>query len=554
MTEARRPCETFGPDATALARGVLDPAEEAAVRAHLATCPDCAALAEDAARLFAAAAARPSPAPDAARRARLLAALDAEQAREAARGPVLRLLDAAGRRYEESRAVRFFTISVAVHAAAALLLAAWLRVEGGAGPRREGTVDVATVDPLPPVYPEERPDAPEPKALRVPAFAEDFAWPIPGAALSEPRLVPPAGDLLDLDAAAAPRLYPGGFAEFARGRFLGPRREERMARAFGPEGGPAAALSAERGLRWLSGMQEADGTWPAPDRFRGGVTANVLMAYQADGRTAMRPGPWQDAARNAVTVLVRSQDPGTGLLGGFARGAADDRPLCNHGPALEALAEAYGLDYGRLPEAVREELRRVIDRGVAAAVRAQLADGSFGYAPGARAGDSSVTLLQVRGLEAARRAGFEVDAEALRRAGAWIAARVGPDGRLGYREAGDRARDATLTAEALPLAAALGLPADVRDRMRAVVLEEARSDRLGDRVLFRTAALEAMAAAPGEEPRAAASSLARATLGTQRPGGVFLSGGDPYARAAGDSLSTALSVRALTAPYRPSSW
>ncbi len=560
-------CDALGPDITALARGELPPAEEAPVRVHLASCPACAALVEDIGRIRAAAAARPSPAPGAASRARLLAALDAaleaSLAEEAARGPVSRLLDAGARRYAESRGFRFLTWSVAVHAAAALFLAARLSVAPGEGVREDRpSIEVSQAIDLPPVYEGDplRPPVPVP-----PGGAEGrIELPFEGSAdwAVVPRfggadLGPPLPDPEDLRASL--RLYPGEeFRAFATGRFRPELRARRLEQVYGAVEASRVRQAVERGVRWLAAVQGPDGTWPSGspgdpaarrDQFRGGVTGVSLLALLGDGWTMRRPGAYAPAVREAVTALARSQDA-SGLLGGFARGAANDRPLCNHGPALAALAEAYGVDYGYLDTKIRDELKAVLGRAVKAALDAQLADGSFGYAPGARSGDSSVTLLLLGALEAARRAGIEVDPRAVERAGEYLLARLGSDGRLGYREAGDRSGDATLTAEALSLGPALRLPAEVRARMLQSVLDEARTGPAAGRVLFRSSLLEVLAAGGGGMAREIAPDVARAALEAQTASGAFPAAQDRYARAAGDALSTARTLRALTAPYR----
>jgi len=322
-----------------------------------------------------------------------------------------------------------------------------------------------------------------------------------------------------------------------------PRKRSRC--AFGSPGRPEAQVPSGS---WASGRP---GDPKAQrDRFRGGVTGLCTLAYLGDGRTALRPGAYAKNVRDAVTALVRSQDPASGLLGGFGSARANDRPMCNHGPALAALAEAYGLDYGLLPKETRAQLAGVVEKALEATIRSQLADGSFGYGPGARQGDSSVTLLQVEALEAARRAGFAVDGDAVRRAGAWLAARVGPDGRLGYRAAGDRSRDATLTAEALPLATGIGVDEGVRARMLAAVLEEAKGGSLDGRILFRASLLEAVSSSGDPGARSLAPAAARSSGDSQAASGAVPAEGDRYAAAAGDALSTARTVRALTAAYR----
>jgi hypothetical protein len=585
-------CKGMGPEVTALVRGELSPAEEVPVRAHLASCPACAALEGDLRRILAAAAARPSPVPDDASRERLAAALDVAwdeaDAADRARGPVVRLLENAGRRYADSRKFRFLVYSLGAHAAAAVVLAVWLSVSaysplrGPAGSplnEREGSIDIASSQPLPPVDQYDPLEAPEPPPparsgpdrsgpdrsgmegrwpLEVPA---EVTWLNSGttSGARDPEPYPET----HADLSATFRMYPGEeMRAFAAPRFRRDLRERRMALAYGPVEGPRAALTVERGARYLAAAQDPDGTWASGrpgdpraqlDRFRGGVTGMSVLALLGDGRTAMRPGPFASNVKAGVTALVRSQDRSSGLLGGFARGAADDRPLCNHGPALSALAEEFGVDYGLLPAETREELARVVGRALKATLSSQLPDGSFGYAPGARQGDSSVTLLQVEAMEAARRAGFEVDAGALQRAGRWLAARLGTDGKLGYREAGDRARDATLTAEALLFAKDLGIGEDARERMLRAVLAEARAaGALEGRVLFRTALLEVLARSGDPEARAFAPDAVRASINAQGAPGSIPAGQDRYAAAAGDNLATARSVRALTAPYRAS--
>ncbi len=574
MTAPSTSCRDLEPEVVALARGELPPAEAAPLRAHLEGCSSCASLHADTLRVRAAAAARPAPVPGEASRARLRAVLDAaweeslaeeeaEADRRRSRGPVLRLLDHAGRRYAESRAVRFLTFSVAIHAAAAVALTVHLVGGGGGSGDRRPLIEVSGTFELPPPYPEDpftAPPVPEggiAEGTPLP-WIPDAGWPVPGSSFPGAEPTPVLQDPLDFS--AAQRLYPNGeFSAFATARFRSDLRTRGLARAWGAEEATAVGRAVERSLAFLAGTQESDGTWPSGrpgdpkpqrDRFRGGVTGICVGAFLADGRTALREGTYSSVVRDAVNALAGSQDRRTGLLGAFAAGPANDRPLVNHGPALGALAEAYGLDWRFLREETRRDLAAVILRGIAASLAAQREDGSFGYAPGARSGDASVTLLQIEALEAARLAGFEVGRAALDRAAAWIASRIGPDGRLGYRVAGDRGADATLTAEALTLDRVLRLPPEVRDRMLAEVLREAAAADLGDRVLFRSAVLETLAPRDAAEPGNPAGAVVRATLRSQSPSGAFGTRKDTWSLAAGDALGTARTVRALTAPWR----
>ena len=251
MSEARDGCEAMGPEVTALVRGELFPAEEAAIRAHVASCAACGALAEDVRRISAAAAARHAPSPDAASRARLARALDAAwseaDAAARARGPALRLLDRAARRYAESRPVRFLAWSVAGHAAAAVVLGLWLAFPRDGGVPAEPTgraIEIAT-EPLPPPYeddPIRAPAQPRPTEIRGIANIDTPPW-IPAENFARgPLGAPPIDDPVDLKFSL--KLYPNAESrDFARGRYRRDLREKAMAGAWGPVEGPNAALS-----------------------------------------------------------------------------------------------------------------------------------------------------------------------------------------------------------------------------------------------------------------------------------------------------------------------
>lgn len=278
MTAPSTSCRDLEPEVVALARGELPPAEAAPLRAHVEGCSSCASLHADTLRVRAAAAARPAPVPGEASRARLRAVLDAaweeslaeeeaEAARRRSRGPVLRLLDHAGRRYAESRAVRFLTFSVAIHAAAAVALTVHLVGGGGGSGDRRPLIEVSGTLELPPPYPEDpftAPPVPEggiAEGTPLP-WIPDAGWPVPGSSFPGAEPTPVLQDPLDFS--AAQRLYPNGeFSAFATARFRSDLRTRGLARAWGAEEATAVGRAVERSLAFLAGTQESDGTWPS---------------------------------------------------------------------------------------------------------------------------------------------------------------------------------------------------------------------------------------------------------------------------------------------------
>ncbi len=534
-------CAARAEEVVALALGETPEGDGSATRAHVAACPACARLHADARRVFDLGQERYAPDPFAglgpARRRALAADIvdgAMAEAGEAPRGPILRLADGVRVRYAESRAVRFFALSATLHAAAAAFLGAWLylspqsplrRVDGTAGGILVGEADGPRLEGGGPAA------VTAPPGLRIPG-AERLPFPADpglGAAAADPR--PPFDPGVEFQSFPTEE-----FREFAGVRFRPALRDRRLAAAWGEEGAPRTAQAVQRGLRWLAYDQAADGGW---DRARGGgATAEAVRAFLADGATPLRRGPWAPAVRAGVDALVRSQDPVTGLLGGEAGGVG-------HGPALAALAEAYGLDFALLGDRSRSGMAEVLRRSVAASRRLQHADGSFPARPGGP-GDAGATLLHAEGLVVARMAGIPVEGDVLRRAASWLEGRVGEDGRLG---GADPTAQALLTARAWALSDGLGLDGDVRGRLRRAVLADAGREEFRQDVPLLAGILEGLVASrePGL-PGDRGSSLAAAALAA--------AAGDAFPRRAGgsapDAAATAAALRAFFAPLRTS--
>jgi hypothetical protein len=555
------PCERFGPDIVALVRGEDAADVDPAVLEHRSSCADCRALADEAAQVFRAAAARPAPVPFAgfdpvARRAAvagvvtraLATARDAEH--EGVPAPAL--FEVVSRRYGESRLVRFLSLSAGLHAAAAAFLGAWLYLSPSSPfqRREQSTVVGVNTEQTPQLEGNPNPVAP-PHNRDI--FGTNSNVDFPGS-----RSLPEHTGLRPFD--EAPRPDFGGdvaiyawptpaFGKFASPRFLSQSRRRLMDAVYGEEGSRAAADAVHRGLRRLAARQELDGTWVDPATAggasgrRGADTAAALRSFLAEGETALRRGTYSELVRRGVEALAQSRDPGSGLLGAVrdARGQRLDAPtLVDHASVLSTLAEAYGLDYGLLPEDVRGRWRALLADAVSTVVAAQRPDGSFGL--DGRAGDTHTTLSQVEALAMARMAGIAVDGAVLDRAGAFVRSRIDAKGTLGLLEPGDRGQDASLAARALLLSEPLALTADQRTLMRGFILEDASGDPLKGRSLFRADLLELVAAFDDQALRALwGPNLSRSAVSSLVDGTETGEQG---------THATAATVRGLTAPYR----
>ncbi len=190
---------------------------------------------------------------------------------------------------------------------------------------------------------------------------------------------------------------------------------------------PEVALAARRGVEFLVGAQNADGSWlsdGATGRYPVAMTALAGLALIAEGNTCYS-GPHAERVRGAVKYLLRRSDPETGLIGG-----GPGRPMFGHGFAMLFLAQVYGSE-GQT--ALRRRVRAVLEAAVGLTAGSQSELGGWYYTPGSAEDEGAVTVTQMQGLRACANAGIPVPGRTVERALGYIRRSVNPDGGIAYR-------------------------------------------------------------------------------------------------------------------------
>jgi len=192
----------------------------------------------------------------------------------------------------------------------------------------------------------------------------------------------------------------------------------------------------DAGIRYLLKTQDPGGTWK--DGQSGpGVTGMAMMVLLASGEDPNH-GPYARPIRRALESIIATQDTSTGFLGG---GQGHDS-MYQHGFAMLALAEAYGVvddrDLWRSGSANGRGNGRSVGLALELAVRCAVTSakknpyGAWRYSPDARDADTSVSGAVLMGLLAARNAGIEVPDETIDRAIQYFKTMTGPNGQVGY--------------------------------------------------------------------------------------------------------------------------
>jgi hypothetical protein len=182
-----------------------------------------------------------------------------------------------------------------------------------------------------------------------------------------------------------------------------------------------ARKATAKGLAWLAGKQNADGSW-SESRFphNPAITSFALLAFLSQGHLPDQ-GVYGKEIAKASRFLVSCARPDGYMIG--TRGGN----MYSHGMATLALAELYGLTSDK-------ELKPVLKKAIDLIVTGQNREGGWRYSPRSPDSDISVTIMQVMALRAAKNAGIHVRKETLDKAIAYIKRCYNPSvGGFGYQ-------------------------------------------------------------------------------------------------------------------------
>ncbi|MDZ7616998.1 MAG: prenyltransferase/squalene oxidase repeat-containing protein [Patescibacteria group bacterium] len=185
---------------------------------------------------------------------------------------------------------------------------------------------------------------------------------------------------------------------------------------------PRTDQAVERGLRWLAGQQQEDGSLGS-GVYRGNVAVASLggMAWISGGSTPERGPHGRAIDRTIAYLLAKTQHSGFIV----ERAGASHGPMYGHGFSTMFLADCYGMSN-------RPELRAKLAAAVKLIVNSQNKEGGWRYQPQPADADISVTVCQIMALRAARNAGLYVPNETVDRCLDYVRRCQNPDGGFMY--------------------------------------------------------------------------------------------------------------------------
>ena len=194
--------------------------------------------------------------------------------------------------------------------------------------------------------------------------------------------------------------------------------------------------SVKRGLAWLAKKQKEDGSFEGIDAGQPAVTGFCLMAFLSTGENPV-DGAYSQQLSKSIDYIVSQQKP-NGLIAVFADGASpisrapegqdelmSNPVVYNHAISALALSEAYG----QCNEDQAKILNDVIEKAIKATIEMQnwkrkrkAEEGGWKYIVNRYGDDAdlSATCWQLMFLRSARNAGFDVPAENIERAVAFV--------------------------------------------------------------------------------------------------------------------------------------
>ena len=189
---------------------------------------------------------------------------------------------------------------------------------------------------------------------------------------------------------------------------------------LGNEITPAQRDSVEKGLAYLAGKQQADGSFALyGGRGHAGITALAGIAFMSAGNLPGRGKYGQQVDKCLEFVLACCQQSGL-ISSDNSHGS-----MYGHGFATLFLAEVYGMTGN-------EEVKEKLKNAVRLLQKSQNNEGGWRYQPVPYDADISVTIASVMGLRAARDAGIKVEKKTIDDAIAYVRRCQNGDGGFSY--------------------------------------------------------------------------------------------------------------------------
>lgn len=405
--------------------------------------------------------------------------------------------------------------SLLLHGLALLLLALYLYVRSGSGPREgtlRGTFATQLSEDLTSLYDADRagdpfttmksPDPPslsveaadpsievisQPEISQLARFAPELAGPEGPA-----HLAPALGTLLDAGPGPANKgMKVANFrlhTEDITAPFSG-RSGASKAMLVRREGGTVHSEKAvENGLDWIARHQRSDGGWSlnSQEQCQGegcprreslesdtGATGLALLPLLGAGHLHTAKSRYQINVRRGLDWLVDHQEPNGNLFVGGSRMAY----LYSHAIATMALCEAYGISGD-------PALRRPAEQAVRFIVNAQSVEtGGWRYNPG-QAGDTSVFGWQMFALRSARLAGIAIPKNVLKGCRYYLDSATTDHQKVTYAYMPGRSVSAVMTAEALLSRQYLGWPRNFPSLVKGARHIAMDLDQAGERNIY----------------------------------------------------------------------
>jgi hypothetical protein len=199
-------------------------------------------------------------------------------------------------------------------------------------------------------------------------------------------------------------------------------------RAHPPEITRETQAAVDKGLRYLAGTQNRDGSWRTQGSagdYPVAMTALAGLALLAGGNTPTQ-GPYAKNVSAAISFLLRSARR-DGLI---AQLEEESHSMHGHGFATLFLAECYGMEEDPQRQG---QIRLALQRAIELTARSQSAAGGWLYTPDSGGDEGSVTITQVQAMRAARNAGIAVPKAVIDKAMKYLERSVNDDGGIRYQ-------------------------------------------------------------------------------------------------------------------------